>query len=76
MLDIMSFKPHAFFLFLLPPIMFEAGFNLNVKPMLKSIFSVLAVTILATLLASFIFSGVFWYGTSYTDIPFSIVQSL
>ena len=28
MLNILQFEPHTFFLFLLPPIMFEAGFSL------------------------------------------------
>ena len=76
MLNILQFEPHSFFLFLLPPIMYEAGFGLRIKPFLKNIFAVLAVTILATLFASFIFSLCFYFGSQYTDFGFSLIQSL
>jgi NhaP-type Na+/H+ or K+/H+ antiporter len=76
MLSILSFEPHTFFLFLLPPIMYEAGFSLRVRIFLKNLFSVLAITVLATLLASIIFSLVFWYGSTFTDFKFSPIQSL
>ena len=76
MLNILSFEPKTFFLFLLPPIMFDAGFSLRVRVFLKNIFSVMAITILATVFASIIFSLIFWYGSQYTDYAFSLIHSL
>jgi len=76
MLNILQFEPHTFFLFLLPPIMFEAGFSLRVRVFLKNIFSVLAITVLATLFASALFSAVFWFGSQYTDYAFGILDSM
>ena len=76
MLNILSFEPHAFFFFLLPPIMYEAGFTLKIKPFLKNIFSVLAITVLATMIGAFIFSVTFYFLSNQTDFGFDYVQSL
>jgi len=76
MISILSFEPHTFFLFLLPPIIYESGFVLRVRPFLKNLVPVLTMTVLATVLATAIFGFIFWVGSLYTDYKFSLVHSL
>lgn len=76
MVKFLEFEPHVFFLILLPPIMFQAGFNLNASVFLKNIATINMYAIFSTTLASFIFGGLFYYGSQYTDIPFDFLNSL
>lgn len=75
MLNILSFEPHTFFLFLLPCIMYEAGFSLKVKVFLKNIVPVLGFAIFSTIIAAFLFTVVFYYLSMYTDYPIPLLSS-
>lgn len=76
MIQILSFEPQTFFLFLLPPIIYESGYSLRVKPFLKNLIPVLTMTVLATVFATGLFGVTFWYGTQHTDFKFSFIHSL
>jgi sodium/hydrogen exchanger 8 len=76
LLNILEFEPHTFFLFLLPPIMFQAGFSMRTETFFRNILVINSFAIFATIIASFIFSFIFWYGTSLTSNEFSYLDSL
>ena len=76
LLNILEFEPHTFFLFLLPPIMFQAGFSMRASTFFRNIIVINSFAIFATIIASFIFSIIFNYGTSLTDNKFSYLDSL
>ncbi len=60
------FNPTFFTLFLLPPIIFEAGYTINLSLFTKNIVKILALAILGTLIST----AVTWYAlyTDYTDM--------
>jgi sodium/hydrogen exchanger 8 len=68
---------HLFMIVLLPPIIFESGYNINKKPFLKNIGTIFAYAFLGTGLAILASSLMFYYagqlGLSY---KFSILDSL
>lgn len=72
----LEFEPHAFFLLLLPPIMFQAGFSMSTRTFLKNIVTINAYAIGATIIASFIFSLIFYFGMLNSDIPIPYMDSL
>jgi NhaP-type Na+/H+ or K+/H+ antiporter len=72
----LAFEPHAFFLFLLPPIMFQAGFSMRTSTFFRNIVTINAFAIGATVIASFAFSFLFYYGMLESDIPFEYIDSL
>jgi sodium/hydrogen exchanger 8 len=74
--EALEFEPQAFFLFLLPPIMFQAGFSMSTRTFLKNILTINAYAIGATIIASFIFSLIFYYGMLHSDIPIPYIDSL
>lgn len=74
--DKLTFEPHAFFLFLLPPIMFQAGFSLRLSSFLRNIGVINAFAIGATALAAFIFSFVFYFGMKKSEIEIPYIDSL
>lgn len=76
LLKILEFEPHTFFLFLLPPIMFQAGFSMRAPAFFKNIVTISSFAIFATIIASFIFSFIFYYGASLTSHEFSYLNSL
>mmetsp|Transcript_22290 Transcript_22290/g.22077 ORF Transcript_22290/g.22077 Transcript_22290/m.22077 type:complete len:250 (-) Transcript_22290:180-929(-) len=76
LLNILEFEPHTFFLFLLPPIMFQAGFSMRASTFFRNIFVINSFAIFATILASFIFSFIFSYGTKLFSNEFSYLDSL
>lgn len=76
LLNILEFEPHTFFLFLLPPIMFQAGFSMRASTFFRNIVVINMFAIFATIIASFIFSFIFAYGTSLTATSFSYLDSL
>lgn len=75
LLKILSFEPHTFFLFLLPPIMYEAGFSLKASIFFRSFMTISAYAILATIIASTVFTIIFYYGTTVTAYPFDFIDS-
>lgn len=76
LLKILEFEPHTFFLFLLPPIMFQAGFSMRASTFFRNIITINSFAIFATIIASFIFSFIFAYGASLTPHNFSYLDSL
>ena len=75
LMKILSFEPHTFFLFLLPPIMYEAGFSLKANIFFRSFLTISAYAILATALATLIFSIIFYFMSSLTASPFFFIDS-
>jgi len=55
LINILSFEPHAFFLLLLPPIMYNAGFTLNKANFFANIVPITSFAILGTIIASIFF---------------------
>ena len=76
LINVIEFEPHLFFLILIPPIMFQAGFWLDMKTFFKNIFTINAYAIFATLIASFAFGGIFYYGSMLTPFNFPFLNSL
>jgi solute carrier family 9 (sodium/hydrogen exchanger), member 8 len=76
MVDFLEFEPHTFFLILLPPIMFQAGFNLDMGTFLRNIKTINMYAIFATLIASFVFGIIFYYGSMLTPFRFAFLNSL
>ena len=76
LMRILEFEPHTFFLFLLPTILYQAGFSIKAKIFFRSFLTISAYAVLATFIASFIFTGIFYYGTTLTETPFFFIESL
>lgn len=76
LLNILEFEPHTFFLFLLPPIMFQAGFSMRASTFFRNVIVINSFAIFATIIASFVFSFVFYYGTNLTSLGFNYLDSL
>lgn len=55
-----TFSPEAFYFFLLPPIIFEAGYNMNKKNFFLNMGGILLYAIVGTLITAFVF-GYFLY---------------
>jgi len=51
---------NLFMILLLPPIIFEAGFNMNKQPFFANFGTVLAFSFLGTFIAIFTSSSLFW----------------
>lgn len=76
LINVIEFEPHLFFLILIPPIMFQAGFCLDMKTFFKNIFTINAYAIFGTIIASFVFGGIFYYGSMLTPFHFPFFNSL
>lgn len=64
-LKILQFEPHAYFLFLLPPIMFQVGFSMNASTFFRNILTINTYAILGTFVSSGLFSLFFYFGLPY-----------
>ena len=66
-----------FMILLLPPIIFESGYNMQTKPFFKNIGSVLSYSFVGTFIA-IIFSSMFFYisGSWGLSYPFTMKESL
>lgn len=76
MVDFLEFEPHTFFLILLPPIMFQAGFSLDMSTFLRNIKTINMYAIFGTVIASFVFGTIFYYGSMLTPYKFAFLNSL
>jgi solute carrier family 9 (sodium/hydrogen exchanger), member 8 len=76
LMRILSFEPHTFFLFLLPPIMFEAGFSLKANIFFRSFLTITAYAVIATFIASLVFTLIFYYGSLLTAYPFFFIEAM
>lgn len=75
LMKILEFEPHTFFLFLLPTILFQAGFSIKAKIFFRNFMTISAYAIIATFIASLTFSLIFYYGTTLTNYPFFFIES-
>lgn len=71
------FKPQIFFLILIPPIMFEAGFSLNRTDFFGNIRTILIFAVIGTMLTAIIF-GVLLYTICniFSLYPFKLIEAL
>lgn len=76
MVNFLEFEPHLFFLLLLPPIMFQAGFSLDMSTFLRNVWTINMYAIFATIIASFVFGILFYYGSMLTQFKFAFLNSL
>lgn len=76
MVNFLEFEPHTFFLVLLPPIMFQAGFSMHMPTFLQNIKTINMYAIFATIIASFTFGVLFYYGSMLTKFEFEFLDSL
>ncbi|CAI2387640.1 unnamed protein product [Moneuplotes crassus] len=77
LINILSFEPHAFFLILLPPIMYDAGFTLNKANFFANIVPIASFAIFGTIIATIVFSlTIFFPGFLYNLYPLSLGECL
>ena len=62
---ITEFDAQHFFFFFLPPIIFEAGLNLNRHFFLKNILSVCIYAFVGTLISTFVFAAVIYFSNFF-----------
>ena len=55
--DFLEFDPETFTLFLLPPIIFEAGYHLNMRLFRRKLSSILSLAVIGTIVAT----GITWF---------------
>ncbi|CAG9467333.1 unnamed protein product [Pedinophyceae sp. YPF-701] len=72
-----KFQPDFFFLFLLPPIIFESGISMPPRPFFKNFGAICTFAFGGTLLSAFIVGIVVWLaGLAYMSVRLSFVESL
>lgn len=75
-IKILQFDPHTYFLFLLPPIMFQIGFSMNTSTFLRNIITINFFAILGTFVSSAVFSLLLYYTLGYIDLQHDYIDCL
>ena len=76
-IETVLFKPEVFFLVLIPPIMFEAGFSLNKDDFFNNIGTILVFAVFGTVLTAFIFGiSIYLLCKVFFVYQFSIIEAL
>nr|XP_042898675.1 sodium/hydrogen exchanger 8-like [Parasteatoda tepidariorum] len=71
-----TFNPTTFFLFMLPPIIYESAYNLNKGNFFKNIGSILVFAIIGTGMSAFTIGGcLFWLGKKNVIYELSFTES-
>lgn len=70
------FSQETFFLFLLPPIIFASGYNLDRRSFFNNLGSLLVYAFLGTLINNLIFAGILYAFNFALSSPFSFVECL
>ena len=73
-LKILQFEPHAYFLFLLPPIMFQVGFSMNASTFFRNILTINSYAIFGTFISSFMFSFIFYVSLPFVGVQYSYLD--
>eukprot|EP00743_Colponemidia_sp_Colp-15_P009274 GILK01010133.1.p1 GENE.GILK01010133.1~~GILK01010133.1.p1 ORF type:complete len:715 (-),score=47.94 GILK01010133.1:101-2245(-) len=74
---IVFFDARAFFLLLLPPIMFDAGFSLKKSSFFSNIGSIFVFAVLGTIVSALVFALLLWFlGLISVSYDLSIIDSL
>lgn len=76
LIKILQFEPHTYFLFLLPPIMFQVGFSMNASTFFRNILTINSFAILGTFLSSAFFSLILYYGLIWMNMPHAYLDCL
>lgn len=76
LMRILEFEPHTFFLFILPTVLYQAGFSIKAKIFFRNFWTISSFAIFGTMIATTIFTLIFYYGSSMTSTPFFFIESL
>lgn len=75
--DVLFFNPQFFFLLIIPPIMFDAGYSSNKSQFFKNFGTIITFAIIGTIFAAMSFGVTFYvYTNLFTTSPVPFVESM